>query len=186
MSSLSILFTVYTITRLLAPAADENAAPAEPPTQDRAQLHAPVAISHDSDEGIAMLAGVRTVLDEQLSDADRRRLGRKVLSASRVTMVGGAFPADATTVVTVNVPLRSKDPLAEPRLISGVFTLDAEGTLARIVVPPKMGTQRFDLRALGDVDGDGFDDLELAITGGGSDEHRLVDWHEPAAQGDAG
>jgi hypothetical protein len=182
MYSLSTLLAVFAITHLLAPPSDADA----PATLDRARLHEPVAISHASDEAVAMLAGVRTVLDDHLSDADRRRLGRKVLSASRVLMVGGTFPASGTTVVTVNVPLRSKDPLAEPRLISGVFTLDATGTLVEIVVPPKMGSKRFDLRAIGDVDSDGFDDLELAITGGGSDEHRIIDWHDRPADDEGG
>ena len=170
MSLLTTLLSVLSIARTL-----------EPTQPDLTQLHEVTAISHRTDEALALLDGVRTALGDRLSDADRRRLGRKVLSDSRVKMVSGAFPSNGTTVVTVNVPLRNKDPLAEPKFISGVFTLDAAGSLADVVVPPKMQAQRFDLQRIGDVDRDGFDDLELAITGGGSDERRIIDWHAPAS-----
>jgi hypothetical protein len=179
MSPLLTLLASFALTRLLAPAlADENAAAAT--ATDSPPMHAPTVLSHRTDEAIALLAGVRTTLDEQLSGTDRRRFGRKVLSASRVSMTHGAFPSGGTTVVTVNVPLRAKDPLAAPRFISGVFTLDDGGALASMVVAPKMQTQRFDLARIGDLDGDGFDDLELAITGDGSDERRTVHWADGA------
>ena len=178
MSPLLTLLASLALTRLLAPAlADENAAAA---TATDSPMHAPTVLSHRTDEAIELLAGVRTTLDEQLSETDRRRLGRKVLSASRVSMAHGAFPSGGTTVVTVNVPLRAKDPLAAPRFISGVFTLDDGGALANVVVAPKMQTHRFDLARLGAVDGDGFDDLELAITGDGSDERRTIRWTDGA------
>lgn len=157
---------------LTEPTASESAAP----ETDDAKLHAPTFLSARSDEATTLLDGVRTTLDAELSDTDRRRLGRKVLSETRVRIAAGAFPQDGAFVVTVNVPLRSKDPAAPQRFISGVFTLGGAGTLASIVEPPKMQTRRFDLARMGDVDGDGLDDLELAITGDGSDERRVVTW----------
>lgn len=170
MSPLLTLLASFALTRLLTPT--------EPAT-------APTVIAHRSEEATALLAGVRTTLDEHLSDADLRRLGRKVLSESRVRMTHGAFPMGGATVVTVNVPLRSRDPSAQPRFISGVFTLDGAGTLASMVVAPKMQAQRFDLARIADLDGDGFDDLELVITGGGSDEHRIIRWNDAAPVADA-
>src|SRR5690349_2269869 len=82
---------------------------AEPPST---AMREPTAIALDSDEGATLLAGVRTVLDEKLSHSDRTRLGRKVLSAKRVHMAAGTFPGSGSAIVTINVPLRMKDPAA--------------------------------------------------------------------------
>jgi hypothetical protein len=146
-----------------------------------AALHQPTEIRHRSDEGALMLAGVRVVLDGQLSSSDRRRLGRKVLSESRVRLIDGTFPAGGTTLVTVNVPLRLTDPAAEPKFISGVFTLDDTGALAAIVVAPKMQAQRFDVEAIGDSDGDAMDEVVLAVAGAEVPERRMVSWADGAA-----
>lgn len=175
MSEILTLLASLLLTDLIEP---EPTAPtsATAPATDDAQLHAPTFLSHRSDDATALLDGVRSTLDAELSETDRRRLGRKVLSETRVRVAAGAFPQAGAFVVTVNVPLRSKDPAAAQRFISGVFTLAGDGTLAAIVEPPKMQTRRFDLARMGDVDGDGFDDLELAITGDGSDERRVVTW----------
>jgi hypothetical protein len=175
MSEILTLLASLVLTDLLEPE------PSDAPTAvtvatDESKLQTPTFLSHRSDEATALLEGVRTTLDTELSESDRRRLGRKVLSETRVRMAEGAFPQSGAIVVTVNVPLRMKDPLAEQRFISGVFTLDGAGALASIVEPPKMQTRRFDLARIGDVDGDGLDDLELAITGGDSDERRVVTW----------
>lgn len=146
-----------------------------------AAMAEPTAIAHDSERGAALRQGVAGVLDAQLSKSDRTRLGKKVLSARRVAMAEGHFPAGGTAVVTVNVPLRMKDPAAEPRFISGVFTLADDGALASIVVAPKMQASRFELTAIGDTDGDGSDDLQLAVFGPDGEGQRLVTWQDGQA-----
>ena len=124
----------------------------------------------------ALDVAVRTVLDAELSAGDRRRLGRKVLSASRLSIVEGSFPGGGTSLVTVNVELRRADPEAAPLFISGAFTLDAAGTLATIVVPPKMRPQRHELEMVGDVDGDGMLDAVLTEIEEGAGLRKLVTW----------
>jgi len=145
-----------------------------------AALAEPVVIDHDTDEGETMLGGTRTALDEQLGNADRRRLGNKVLSESRVRIIRGEFPGDADAVVTVNVELRRKDPADPVRFISGVFTLDATGTLAHVIVAPKMQAERFELAAIGDTDDDANDDLLLVVSAGNTASQRMITWAEGA------
>jgi hypothetical protein len=145
-----------------------------------AALAEPVVIAHATAEGETMLGGTRAALDTQLGNTDRRRLGKKVLSESRVKIVRGEFPGDADAVVTVNVELRRKDPADPVRFISGVFTLDATGTLAHVIVAPKMQAERFDLAGIGDTDGDAHDDLLLNVIGDNATSQRVVTWAEGA------
>jgi hypothetical protein len=173
LSSLTWLLAMLVLPPLSVALGDVSAAEA---TSTPEAMRAPTETRHDSEDGTRMLDGVRATLDAELSSSDRRRLGRKVLSPARVRLVEGTFPGGGTTVVTVNVPLRLADPAAEPRFISGVFTLDDTGTLASVVVAPKMQAQRFDLTALGDTDGDAHDDLLLAVEGGGTVAQRIVTW----------
>ncbi len=173
LSSLTWLLAMLVLPPLSVALGDVSAAEA---TSTPEAMRAPTETRHDSEDGTRMLDGVRATLDAELSSSDRRRLGRKVLSPARVRLVDGTFPGGGTTVVTVNVPLRLADPAAEPRFISGVFTLDDTGTLASVVVAPKMQAQRFDLTALGDTDGDAHDDLLLAVEGGGTVAQRIVTW----------
>jgi hypothetical protein len=158
------------------------ASPAAPTTTestaaiDESALAAPTLVAHDDVTERGLDVAVRTVLDAELSAGDRRRLGRKVLSASRVSIVEGSFPGGGTSLVTVNVELRRADPEAAPLFISGAFTLDAAGTLATIVVPPKMRPQRHDLELVGDVDGDGMLDAVLTEIEEGTGVRKLVTW----------
>jgi hypothetical protein len=162
--------------RILSHLGDDSvaAAPADPAFAE------PVVIAHDTAEGETLLGGTRTALDTQLSETDRRRLGKKVLSKSRVEIVRAELPGDADAVVTVNVELRRKDPTNPVRFISGVFTLDATGTLAHVIVAPKMRAERFDLVGIGDTDGDAHDDLLLNVTGDNTSSQRVVTWSEGA------
>lgn len=176
LSSLTWLLAMLVLPPLSVALGDVSSAEAAAPEA----MRAPTELRHDGEDGTRMLTGVRATLDAELSSTNRRRLGRKVLSPARVRLVEGTFPGGGTTVVTVNVPLRLTDPAAEPRFISGVFTLDDTGTLASVVVAPKMQAQRFDLTALGDTDGDAHDDLLLAVEGGGTTEQRIVTWKDGA------
>lgn len=156
---------------------------AEMPTEtaavhERAAMAEPTAIAHGSDRGAMLLQGVAGVLDDQLSKTDRTRLGKKVLNKTRVAMAEGKFPGSGTSVVTVNVPLRSKDPAAAPRFISGVFTLADDGALASIVVAPKLQNSRFLVTAIDDTDNDGNDDLQLRVIGPEGESERLVTWQD--------
>jgi hypothetical protein len=146
--------------------------------RERASLAEPTVIAHGSDRGAVLLQGVAGVLDDQLSKTDRTRLGRKVLNKSRVAMAEGTFPASGTLTVTTDVPLRMKDPAAEPRFISGVFTLADDGALASIVVAPKLQNSRFLVTAIDDTDNDGHDDLQLRVIGPEGESERLVTWQD--------
>lgn len=145
-----------------------------------AALGEPVVIDHDSTEGETMLSGTRTALDTQLGETDRRRLGKKVLSERRVKIVRGEFPGDADAVVTVNVELRRNDPTDPVRFISGVFTLDATGTLVHVIVAPKMRADRFEIAGVGDTDGDAQDDLQLNVVSDNTSSQRMITWAEGA------
>lgn len=112
-----------------------------------------------SEEGKRLIEGIAKVLDEKLSSVNRRRLGRKVLSKSRISIARGTFPASGGFLVTVNVDLRGKDPSGPQKYIAGMFTLTASGDLATIVVPPKTRTKRFDVVSIKDMNGDGSDDF---------------------------
>ena len=144
--------------------------------EDMSALHEAEALRHATDEGQRWLQGARTVVDEQLSAVDRRRLGRKVLSESRVRFAAGSFPQGGQTIVTVAVPLTMRDPEAPPTWISGVFTLGADEQLVSVIVPLSMQTLRYDLRSMGDVDADGRDDLLFDVTDPQGTTQRLVTW----------
>ncbi len=143
-------------------------------TMDLSQLRAADPLSHDSATAAIMIEGVRRVLDEELSTLDRRRLGDKVLSERRVQIYEGAF-GDGAALVTVNVELRVKDP-SEPRSITGVFTLTADGDLATILVPPQMRAEQYAVPHLGDVDADGHDDVHLWTSSPDTTSDTLIRW----------
>jgi hypothetical protein len=119
------------------------------------QLRAPGLVSLASASGQEHLLTIRNLLDTKLSAADRRRLGKKVLSKSRVQIVEGSFPADATLLVAVNVPMRGELGMS----ISTMFTMTSDGRVATMLHAPKLRLERFVPHALGDVDADGFDDV---------------------------
>jgi hypothetical protein len=145
-------------------------------TEDMSALNEAAAVRHTTDEGQRWLEAVRTVLDEKLSAVDRRRLGRKVLSESRVRFATGSFPQGGQTIVTVSVPLTMRDPEATPMWISGVFTLGPDEELVSVIVPLRMQHMRYDLESMGDVDGDGRDDLLFDVTDAEGTTQHLVTW----------
>lgn len=163
-----------------APSTETVAAPAAEAVPaadvDESALHPATLVDLRTDEGQTFVEAVRTVLDEQLAPIDRRRLGRKVLSASRVQITEGTFGAGATALVTVNVELRRKDPIDPPLFISGVFTLDAAGKLGAEIVPLQSRAQRYELESTGDTDGDGIDDFVLGVSDTEEEARRLVSW----------
>jgi hypothetical protein len=151
-----------------------EAAPEDAPI-DESKLHPVTPISHDSETGAVLIEGVGRVLEQQLGSLDRRRLGQKVLSERRVSIIEGAF-GDGVAIVTVNVELRVKDP-SEPQSISGVFTLTAAGELGTIVVAPQMRPDNYLITEIGDVDGDGRDDLRLTTKSVSGEDARIVTWN---------
>jgi hypothetical protein len=174
----ALLATLF-VTASSAEAAPEvtpvsEATPA--PEVDESALLPATVVDLRTDEGQTWIQGVRTVLDEELAPLDRRRLGRKVLSASRVRITKGSFGAGATAVVTVNVELRRPDPEDVPLFISGVFTLDEAGQLGATIVPLQSRPQRYELESIGDTDGDAIDDLVLTVSDDESEARRLVSW----------
>lgn len=174
---MSLLLCTFMAVQAASFTADTTASEAaSAPAIDESLLAEPSFIEHERAAERGLIAAVQAVLDAELSPGDRRRLGKKVLSASRVTLAEGTFPASGTIVVTLNVPMRRPDPEAEPLFISGAFTLDAAGTLATIVVPPKMGPARHDLESTGDVDGDGMLDLVLTEIRADASTRKLVTW----------
>ena len=140
-------------------------APTDMSSFDASAFAEPDTIRVDSDEGQRRIEAVATVLDDKLSSRDRRYLGSKVLSKSRVTIAKGKCPGGADTLVTVNVNLRKKTEEDPQKYISGVFTLDSGGSLGAIIVPLQTRTERFDLEAVGDVDGDGAADALVTESG---------------------
>jgi len=141
---------------------------------------APTLVSQKTPQGQQWIEGVAKALQENLSSADRKRLGEKVLSPSRVAMVAGKFPSAGAVLVAVNVQLRVSDPEAPEQFISGIFTLTQDGALGSIVVPPKMRPNRYEITAVGDEDGDGLDDVQYQdhVAGAGT-MHRVV-WKDGA------
>lgn len=160
---------------ILAIITPDFTAPAEMTSFDRAALHEPAPIKLKSEEGQRRLEGVAAVLQSELSALDRRRLGRKVLSERRVTISPGQFPG-ADTLVAVNVNLRNKDPEAPQQYISGVFTMTAAGELGSIIAPIKMRPERYELGAIGDVDGDGAADVVFTVSTETTSQMHLVSW----------
>lgn len=174
---MSLLLSILLVSHVAPPATEPTTAEvAAAPAIDESVLAPPTVLEHEHAVERGLIDAVRAVLDTQLSAGDRRRLGRKVLSASRVTIVEGTFPASGAILVTVNVELRRPDPAAAPLVVSGAFTVDASGTLATIVVAPEMRPQRHELELAGDVDGDGLLDVVLREVEGDTETRRLVTW----------
>lgn len=146
----------------LEPPTEPSSAP--PPAESQGSLREPTWVSHDSPEGKLWIEGTTRVLAERLSAFDRRRLGTKVLSTSRVSLAKGTFPNGGKVLVTVNVGLRTSDPQAEPQTIAGMFTLGADGGLASMVIDPRMRPSRMEVQGIGNLDGDGMDDFEYEET----------------------
>ena len=147
-------------------------APAE---GEKSGMQKPVAIKHKSADGQRVVEGLASILAEKLSPLDRTRLGRKVLSESRVSIAKGTFSGGGTRAVAVNVNLRMKDPDAVQQYISGVFTVDDSGGLVAVVVSPRMRPEKFSFEKLGDTDGDGSDDfVYVSESAEGTSRHRVT------------
>jgi hypothetical protein len=143
---------------------------------DSPQLRKPGLVSLASVPGQEQLLAIRNVLDTELSAADRRRLGKKVLSKTRVQIVEGSFPADGTMLVAVNVPMR-----AEPAMwISALFTLTSDGRVATMLHAPDFRLERYEPQSLGDVDADGLDDVIFTSAYYEGDYKHLLRWPEAA------
>ena len=180
MNILSFVLTTLFVTPQIA-------APADMASFDAKALVKPSLIKLSSETGKTHLAGVAAVLDQQLSRIDRRYLGNKVLSKRRVSIAKGSFPKGADKLVTVNVDLRKKKEEDPQKYISGVFTMSASGELVDTIVQLRTRTERFELQALGDVDGDALTDAVVvkandtdstthlfAWTGGASVDHDVT------------
>ncbi len=150
-----------------APAEDGNAASMQKPTE----------IKHKSEDGQRVVEGLAGILAEKLSPLDRRRLGKKVLSESRVSIVQGTFAGGGTRLVAVNVNLRMKDPEAAQQYISGIFTVASDGSLAAVVVSPRMRPEKFSFEKVGDIDGDGSDDFTYASESAEASTRHRVTWN---------
>ncbi|MEM6294199.1 MAG: hypothetical protein AAGA54_23165 [Myxococcota bacterium] len=118
-----------------------------------------ITVRYRSTTGRAVAAALPEIFSENLSALDRKRLGRKVFSESRVQIARGSFPDGAGLVVIVNVNLRSKDPEGPTKFIGGMLTMKDDATLGAIAVPLRMREARFELEAVTDVDGDGTDEI---------------------------
>jgi hypothetical protein len=141
---------------------------------DAPELRKPGLVPLASAEGQEHLVTIRNVLDTKLSSADRKRLGKKVLSKNRVQIVDGSFPDGGTMLVVINVPMKGELVMS----ISSMFTLTSEGEIATMLHAPKMRHDHFELHALGDVDADGFDDLTfMSAYYEGQYEH-LLRWND--------
>ncbi len=141
---------------------------------DAPELRAPAIVSLASARGQEQLVAIRNVLDTKLSHADRRRLGKKVLSKTRVQIFDGNFPGGATTLVAVNVPMKG-----EPgSWISSMFTLTSDGDVVTMIHAPRLRLERFDPHMLGDVDADGFDDVTLSSAYYEGQYEHLLRWDD--------
>ncbi|MBV1858407.1 MAG: hypothetical protein KUG77_08340 [Nannocystaceae bacterium] len=149
------------------------------PTDDPASssMRKPVEIKHKSQAGQSVIEGVSGILAEKLGPLDRRRLGSKVLSASRVSIASGTFAGGSTRLVAVNVNLRMKDPAATQQYISGVFTVTNSGGLIAVIVPPRMRPERFEFEKVGDTDGDGSDDFVYTAANAEETTRHRVTWN---------
>lgn len=140
-------------------------------------MQTPTEIKHKSPAGQSVLGGLSGILAEKLGALDRRRLGSKVLSESRVSIAAGTFAGGGTRLVAVNVNLRLKDPEATPQYISGVFTVTDEGGLVAVVVPPRMRPDKFAFEKVGDTDGDGSDDFVYTAANAEETTRHRVTWN---------
>lgn len=138
-----------------------------------------------SADGERWVGSVATVLDEELVAIDRTRLGRKVLSQARLSVISGTFPDNATALAVLNVPLRSKDPEATPRAIRGLFTLHADGSLATMLVAPRTDAEVLEVEAIGDVDADGLDDIVWKRVRPEHTQVRLLRWKDEGPRDEA-
>ncbi len=116
-------------------------------------------VRYRSETGKAVAAALPDIFAENLSALDRKRLGRKVFSESRVQIARGTFPDGASMVVIVNVNLRSKNPDAPAKFIGGMLTMKDDATLGAIALPLRMREARFELEAVTDADADGTDEI---------------------------
>lgn len=138
-------------------------------------MHKPTEIQHKSPAGQRVVEGMSGILGEKLGALDRRRLGSKVLSESRLSIVEGTFAGGGTRLVAVNVNLRPRDPADAPLFISGVFTVTDDGGLVAVVVSPRTRPERFAFEKVGDTDGDGSDDfIYNAANAEGTTRHRVT------------
>lgn len=140
-------------------------------------MQKPIEIKHKSQAGQRVVEGLSGVLAEKLVPLDRRRLGSKVLSESRVSIVQGSFAGGGTRVVAVNVNLRMKDPAATQQYISGVFTVTDAGGLVAVVVSPRMRPDKFAFEKVGDSDGDGSDDFVYTAANAEETTRHRVTWN---------
>lgn len=122
---------------------------------DSPQLRNPGLVALSSATGQEQLVAIRALLDTKLSAADRKRLGKKVLSKTRVKIIEGSFPNDATLLVSIAVPMK-----VEPGMsISALFTMTSDGEVATMLHAPQMRLEHYEPQSLGDVDADGLDDV---------------------------
>lgn len=149
------------------------------PAEDagKSSMEKPTEIKHKSPAGQSVVEGMSGFLAEKLAPLDRRRLGSKVLSESRVSIVQGTFAGGGTRLVAVNVNLRLKDPEATPQYISGVFTVTDDGGLVAVVVSPRMRPDQFAFEKVGDTDGDGSDDFVYTAANAEETTRHRVTWN---------
>ncbi len=168
------LLSIIAIAAQLATPDAEN--PAENPAEG-GTMKAPTPIAHGSEDGQRVVEGLGNILAEKLSPLDRRRLGKKVLSKSRVSIAQGSFAGGGTRLVALNVNLRMKDPEAVQQYISGLVTVDDAGGLVSVIVPPKMQPEAFAIEKIGDTDGDGSDDFVYTATSAETTTTHRVTWN---------
>ena len=169
------LFSLIAIASQLLIAPAESAETAEP--TERGSMHKPTEIRHKSEDGQRVVEGLAGILADKLAPVDRKRLGKKVLSASRVSIVQGSFAGGGTRLVAVNVNLRMKDPAATQQYISGVFTVTDAGGLVSVVVSPRMRPEKFAVEKIGDIDGDGSDDFVYTSDSTDASTRHRVTWN---------
>lgn len=163
------LFSLIAIaSQLLTTPADDAA---------KSSMQKPTEIKHKSPAGQSVVEGLSGILAEKLVPLDRRRLGSKVLSESRVSIASGTFAGGGTRLVAVNVNLRMKDPEATQQYISGVFTVTDDGGLVAVVVAPRMRPEKFAFEKVGDTDGDGSDDFVYSAANAEETTRHRVTWN---------
>lgn len=125
------------------------------------------------------------IFASKLSPLDKRRLGSKVFSESRISIARGTFPDGGALVVFVNVNLRNKDPEAPPKFIGGVVTLSDAASLVSVALPLQTRTQRLDLEAVTDVDGDGVDEIVYTAKDQTSTTRNRIRWTDEGPKSSA-